>query len=170
MHLECDERDENRIIIGEMIRRTLKSICNFWIKHSSGEAKPFGQTQRVFRLKKIPAAVRARVSAGLGLVLVNEGAATFCSLLSESIICIIKSSVSGNWSLLFIQVAAVSALHAAVLNFPTQAAAACPESHQALYSSRNEDSPRLLTWSMCWKHRCFGKHQKAPVAVKMTHL
>lgn len=97
--MECDERDENRIIRGGMLWGTLKSSWNFWIKHNLGEAKPFGQAQRVFRLKKIQAAVTARVSVGFGLVLVNEVAVTFCyncSLLSESVICIIKSSVNNN--------------------------------------------------------------------------
>lgn len=50
---------------------------------------PFGQAQRVFRLKKIQAEVTARISDDFGLVLVNQEAVTFCyncSLLSESVI------------------------------------------------------------------------------------
>lgn len=100
MHLEYDERDENRIIRGGVLWQTLKSIWDFWIKHSLGQGKSFVQEQGGFRLQKIQAAATARVFAGSGLVLLNEMAVTFCYncfLLIESIICIIKSSVNNNW-------------------------------------------------------------------------
>lgn len=52
---------------------------------TSREAKPFGQAQRIFSLKTTQEVVTDRASAGLGLVLVNKVAVTFCynsSLLS----------------------------------------------------------------------------------------
>lgn len=100
MHLEYDERDENRIRRGGVLWQTWKSIWDFWIKHSLGQGKSFVQEQGGFRLQKIQAAATARVFAGSGLVLLNEMAVTLCYncfLLIESIICIIKSSVNNNW-------------------------------------------------------------------------